>query len=793
MAANPVHVIRDPVRFPPLPAPLTRFIGRDTDVRALAGAVRAGDSRVLTLTGPGGVGKTRLALQVAAELDDVFAGMVAFVPLTAVQDPSLVLPAIAQTLVSDESAEWVAVDRIAGALQERRALLLLDNMEQVTAAGPDLVALLNRCHNLSLLVTSRLPLRVTGEHLYRVAPLAMPAAEAGDAWGPAELEALERTESVVLLLERAGRTQPPLKLTEQVAADIVAICNQTDGLPLAIELAAARLRVLTPRQIATRLRAPLQLLDYGPVDQPQRLQSMRQAVAWSYELLSPRQQRLLRWLSVFAGGFGATAVEAMARAASSDAAEDPGALNDLTALIDASLVQRVADAAGEARYTLLETIRAFGLEELTRTGDLDAARGAHLAWCLVFAEPAGAELAGPDHVYWWNRMAVEVGNVRAAFGWVFDQNDAGSAMRLGVAMSWFWSAPAFHEEALRVMRRVIAMPGARAMPAELAAALGVAAGLEHWVRNLDRAAGLAGEQLALCRTLSDRAGVIAALRGLGSIAIDREDLDTAQARLEEAWELSKLEPPAWDGAAIINLLGVVAFARGEYAAAAKLADEAETIWAELDAIGHVAAARINLARALVELGDFERGAAVLQSVLAVVDVDVGDDALVLHGFEIAAATAIHGGDAEAGGRLVGAALAMARRLRHHPRPGMREFRDRLQATLTVILGDAAYARAIEAGAALSLVEMLALARSVVERSTLGEGEGGPRASGAQVLTPREREVLRLVGDGLSDKEIAIALGMARNTASIHVRRLREKLGAPSRTALAALAIRQRLI
>jgi DNA-binding CsgD family transcriptional regulator len=502
---------------------------------------------------------------------------------------------------------------------------------------------------------------------------------------------------------------------------------------------------------------------------------------------------LLKWLSVFAGGFGIAAVEAMANAIPTRRPDGPTAVSDLTTFVDASLVQRLEDTAGESRFTLLETIRAFGLEQLALAGESDRARRAHAAWCISFAEPAGAALAGPDHVLWWNRMAAEIGNIRAAFAWIFAQDDASLAVRLSVAMSWFWSAPSFHEEARGIMRRVVEMPGVRAKPAELAAALGVAAGMEQWALDLDRASELLDEQLALYRALSDRLGVISALRAMGSVAIDRDDLATAAHVLTEARGLASLEEPTWDRAAIVNLLGIVAFSRGEYAAAATLSGEAAAGWAAIDDIGHVAAARINQARALVELGDLDRSAACLQSVLELVDVDVGDDAMVVHCCEIAATMAVDAGNALAGASLLGAALAMTERLGHFQRPAFARFRDRLRATIEIVLGDAAAMREIERGAGLPLGEVIEMARDVVARTAQDEQRRRPRSPAADVLTAREREVLQLVVDGHSDKEIAVALGMARYTASIHVGRLREKLGAPSRTALAVLAIRQHLV
>jgi predicted ATPase/DNA-binding CsgD family transcriptional regulator len=791
MVLNEVHPARNRVRYPPLPAQLTRFIGRTSPVEKLAAMLVAGDVRLVTLTGPGGVGKTRLALHTAARLDGWFEGAIGFIPLAAVHDPSLVLPAIIQTLNIDEPAGESTIDEIGRALEDRRSLLILDNLEQIVTVGPHLVELLQRCSGLSILATSRIPLHVTGERVFRVPPLKLPTHMEAQL-GQTALD-LQDIEAVALLLDRAAGANSPLTISANSISDVIAICQQTDGLPLAIELAAARLRVLTPHQLATRLNAPMHLLGDGPVDQPDRLQSMREAIAWSYQLLTPGQQALFRWLSVFADGFGVAVVEAVAGAIPARTSFAPSPLSDLATFDDASLVQRVADTASESRFAMLETVRAFGLEQLSQVGETAPAQDVLVSWCIDFVESAAAELSGPDHVLWWNRIAQEIGNIRAAFAWIFAQDDARLAVRLGVAMSWFWSAPPFQEEGRRVLRRVLQMPGARDSPAGFAAALGATASLEHWRMDLDRASALLEEQLAIYRELHDRPGIVSALRAMGSVAIDCNDLDAALRLLSEARVLAAQEAPGWDDAAILNLLGIVAYSRGEFASAATLSGEAAMAWAALEDIAHVAAARLNQARAHIELGNLGGATSCVKEVLELVDVDVGDDAMVVQCLELAAALAAHSGNPVDGARLLGAATAMTQRIGHFHRPAFLVFQDRLKQKLQIVLGDNTFDREFTQGTSLSLTNSLDLASNVVACAHHDEPDQEARGPASDQLTPREREVLRLVVDGLSDKEIAVALGIARNTASIHVSRLREKLGVNSRTALAALALRQRLI
>ena len=639
-----------------------------------------------------------------------------------------------------------------------------------------------------MLLTSRTPLHLSGEQLLVVPPLPVPAEGPDSTADPA---ALATNEAVALFVDRAATALPDFALTVANATAVASICRQSEGLPLAIELAAARLRVLSPRELSERLERRLPLLTRGPRDQPDRLRTMRDAIAWSYDLLEPAQQAFFRRLSVFVGGFGVTAAEQVA--AHLTGAAESAALDLLEALIDASLVQRGEGPTGEARFVMLETIREFGLERLVAAGEEAAARDTHAAWCLVFAEDAGPKLAGPDHVAWWNRIYVEVGNVRAAHAWLFACRDAERALRLGKALSWFWTATGYHAEGRTLFRYLAEMPEAKAWPAHLASVLGSAGTFEQFLGNIAGAERLFRRSLALHREMGNVAGVVGALGALGSIAIDRDDVDAARQFLDEGLALAPAADAAWDMAAMANSHGVVAFARGEYAAAAQWSEEALSGWQALDDTGHVGAARINYARAMLALGDLCRAAEALGLVLDVVQVDVGDDAYASDCFEIAAGLALEAGKLTAAARLLAAAEAMVNRMGSLRRPGFQTFFEREVAATRIRLGEEAFAEAWEEGATLPLGPALELARAIVEAAVPAQAPATPAPIGPTALTARERDVLRLVASGLSDKEIATALGIARHTASNHVANIRTKLGSPSRAAIAALAVRDGLL
>jgi predicted ATPase/class 3 adenylate cyclase len=401
--------------FNNLPVQCTSLIGREQEVTAVQTLLQREDVRLVTLTGPGGSGKTRLGLQVAAELCDPFHDGVYFVNLAPLSDPAFVLPTIAQTLGLHEVAGQPLLDHLKEELQRKQLLLLLDNFEQVVRAAPQLADLLAVCCQLKLLVTSREVLHMRAEREFVVPPLALP--DLSHLLAPTELA---RYAAVRLFIERAQAMKPDFQLTPANAHAIAEICVHLDGLALAIELAAARIKLLPPQALLARLGHRLLVLTSGAQDAPARQQTLRNTIAWSYQLLDAQEQRLFRRLSIFVGGCTLQALEAVC-SAPDESKGAGGVLDAVASLIDKSLVQQTEQEGEEPRLVMLETIREYGVEALEASGEAEVTRGAHAAYYLALAEQAKSELGGPEQIMWAERLEREDDNLRAARQWLLEQ------------------------------------------------------------------------------------------------------------------------------------------------------------------------------------------------------------------------------------------------------------------------------------------------------------------------------------------------------------------------------------
>jgi predicted ATPase/DNA-binding CsgD family transcriptional regulator len=645
--------------MPSLPVSLTQLVGREQEVQALQALLSRPDVRLLTLTGTAGVGKTRLALEVARDLVHDFADGVHFIFLAPLSDPALVIPTIAHCLGLMESGSQPILELLKTSQRDKHRLLLLDNFEHVIEASPLLAELLEACPDLKMLITSREVLRLRGERQFVVPSLALP-----DPKRLPDVGSLAHVPAVHLFLQRAQAIRADFHVTTDNAAAIAQICLRLDGLPLAIELAAARIKLLAPQALLARLDRRLDVLTGGARDLPLRQRTLRNTLAWSYELLTAQEQRLFRRLSVFVGGCELSTIEAV-YAALDDEADHM--LDGVTSLLDKCLLHQTEQERAEPRFSMLETTREYGLECLAANGEEDATWQAQARYYVTLAEKAEPELAGPQQTGWLKRLEAEYNNVRAVLRWLLEQGEINNqsktemALRLAGALRRFWEVRGHLSEGWNFLRRALARSEGMEGPTQVKA-LKAAARLAYLWGDTDRAEGLCEECLARCRGLGDTGGIAFSLRLLGLIAERRDHLLAARAHYEEAVVLFRQgddkEGLAWSLFNVAYLLSL----QGEYVRGSALLEEALTLFRELGSKQGIAWLLIRLADVLfMSQGSRERVHVLLEEGLAL-SRELGYQEGIVQALGLLGQAFLMEGDAARAGSLAQESLALSRGL-----------------------------------------------------------------------------------------------------------------------------------
>jgi predicted ATPase/class 3 adenylate cyclase len=705
-----------PDQFPPLlglprhptnlTIPPTPLIGREEEVAEILAQLGSG-VRLLTLTGPGGTGKTRLAREVATEALDRYPDGVWFVDLSALTDPTLVVPTIAATLGVREVVGHSLLQTLSGFLASKQLLLLLDNCEQVLAAAPDVATLLAKSPKLAILATSRAALHIRGEHEFPLLPLPLPAPD-----HLPYLEKLAQVPAVALFVELASASRPDFALTAENAIAVASICQRLDGLPLAIELAAARVKALPPAALLTRLGHRLPLLTGGGRDLPARQRTMRDALAWSYDLLASEEQRLFRHLAIFAGGFTLDAAEAVAAPST-----DLSILDGVVTLVEQSLLRQVPGSDTDPRYQMLETMREFGLEQLAVAGEADDAQQQHAKYFLQLADGLIHGTPLLLNLERLPRLAAEQDNVRTALTWCDEHAEIAALLKLSTLATGLWFAQGLYQEAVQWVERALAR-SSDVMSAARVRALVAAGVLAVFQGAYARAETFLVEGLALARTLGDPLLVGEALMHSGQVAYRRGDYGQAEALAAEA--LDRLSPLAGRLPEAIPVTGLTLLMLGGIATMQAHYEQAAI--RVLKAIDHLQAAGSPWA-----LNDAHAGLAAIRycsgdvRAAATLYAEILQHAHAMNIWSLLAscliglaAVAVESGYAEVGARLLGAAEGSAAALGAPIFTRDLPVRERTLDVLTATLGPERLAAAREDGRALTLEQAIAEAQSVIE-------------------------------------------------------------------------------
>jgi non-specific serine/threonine protein kinase len=732
------------------PIALTSFIGRQRELEELRRLLAT--RRQVTLTGPGGSGKSRLAGELAASLKAEFPDGIFWVPLAPITDPELVASAVAQTVGIQGLGDRPQLDAVAAFFRDRRALLVLDNFEHLLAAALVVAELVRATTQVRVLATSRARLRITGEQEFEVAPLPVPKDEDRE-------ERAAGNEAVRLFVDRAASVDPGFAGAGDALANVARIVRRLDGLPLAIELAAARIKTLPPSSMVPLLEHSLALLVAGPRDAPDRQRTLRATIEWSYDLLGPDARRLLAICAVFRGGFELDALTAVSTSSA-------GASADLLQqLVDQSLVSQ-AQAPGP-RFTMLETIREFAAEQLARLSEAATVRAAHAYFVLAFCQDAAPRLTGPDVKSWLDRLDLELGNIRAALDW-FEEHDRVAGLRLGAALWEFWERRGHFAEGRDRLRA--ALKGAATPTVERIQALNAAGELAIDQGDLEDAGLMLAESLRLSGELADSPGKVTALIWSARSKVAAGQIEDARPYLDRAGRsLANFEDPV-AAARLRHFQGLAEYHSGHLKAARELFETNLEHCRRMGFRSLQASTETMLGAALADAGDVEAARTLLQSALTA-SLDIGDHWMIHLQLTWLAHLAAAAAQPRTAMRLAGAAQAFGEV--HHsqlPRSWLALMESRM-ARARKSLGPTA-GRLLAEGRKMTLEEARTCAVS----------------SGADPLRPltrRQQEVARLVAEGQSNRGIAATLVVSERTAEYHVQQILNTLGFGSRAQIAA--------
>jgi predicted ATPase/DNA-binding CsgD family transcriptional regulator len=812
-----------------LPVSLTSLIGREHEVQSIHALLLRPAVRLLTLTGTPGVGKTRLALEVARDLVHDFADGVRVVSLAPLSDPAYVIPTIAHSLGLTESGSQPLLDLLKISQRNKQRLLLLDNFEHVITAATLLVELLEACPAVKLLVTSREVLRLRAEHQFTVPPLELP--------DPSRLpddRSLAHVPAVNLFIQRAQAIKSDFQVTTDNAMTIAEICTRLDGLPLAIELAAARIKLLPPQALLARLGQRLVVLTGGVRDAPARQQTLRNTIAWSYQLLDAREQRLFRRLSVFVGGCTLEAAEVVCGTLS-DSEEAGPILDSIASLLDKSLLKQT-EQDDEPRLLMLETVREYGLESLASSGELELTRQAHAAYYLQLSEQAEPQLRGPQQALWFNRLEAEHDNCRAALGWALEKGERELGLRLVGALWEFWLVRGHFTEGQGWLERVLER-SRDAAPALQAKAFTGAGSLAWAQDNYQQEQQRHQQALALYREVGDKQGIAFSLLNLGDHALGQGPYEQARPLLEESLALYRELGDQWGIAMVLNNLGLEKWSQGDHEGARVLFEESLALSREVQDEIRIAVALHNLGNLARYQGDYQRARDYLEKCLSMSE-KLGNKQLMamtlnnlgllargqgdlaraagLHresfalsrelGFKLCMALNLQGlagvdgmqKNPQRAARLLGAAEAMREAINAPLQPDERTDYDHIVGTIRAQLDEAAFAVAWAQGRSMTPEQALAspTQETMPQAAPASQPPTSPKKSTPtypEGLTARELEVLCLLAQGLTSAQIAKQLIIGVVTVNFHVRSIYSKLGVTSRSAATRYALEHHLL